>query len=96
MVFEYSYEKNELLKRTRNISFETVVVLVLENKIIDIIENPNRENQYMYVFRYHNLIHVCPFVVDSDKVFLKAIFPNRKLAKLYEINEEDKNYEDKV
>lgn len=96
MVFEYSYEKNELLKRTRNISFETVIVLVLENKIIDIIEHPNRNNQYMYVFRYHNKIHVCPFVVDSDKVFLKTIFPNRKLAKLYENNEEDKNHEDKI
>jgi len=88
MIFEFSYAKNELLKRTRNISFETVIVLILENKIIDKIEHPDRKNEYMYVFRYHNKIHVCPFVTDSRKVFLKTIFPNRKLAKLYEDNEE--------
>ncbi len=87
MLFEYSVEKNNWLKVNRNISFETVITYVMENKIIDIINNPTRENQYMYVFNYEGLIHVCPFVISKDGIFLKSIFPNRKIARLYE--EED-------
>ena len=83
MLFEYSIEKNNWLKENRSISFETVITYVMENKIIDIINNPTRENQYMYVFKYENLIHVCPFILNKDGIFLKTIFPNRKIAKLY-------------
>ncbi len=87
MLFDYSVEKNNWLKVNRNISFETVITYVMENKIIDIINNPTRETQYMYVFNYEGLIHVCPFVISKDGIFLKSIFPNRKIARLYE--EED-------
>ena len=83
MVFEFSDEKNEKLKRTRNISFETVIVYVLENKILDIIEHPKRDNQYMYVLRFDDKVYVCPFVVEPDKIFLKTIFPSRKIAREY-------------
>lgn len=83
MVFEFSDEKNEKIKRTRNISFETVIVYVLENKILDIIEHPKRENQYMYVLRYDEKVYACPFVVEPDKIFLKTIFPSRKIAREY-------------
>jgi hypothetical protein len=83
VVFEFSDEKNEKIKRTRNISFETVIVYVLENKILDIIEHPKRENQYMYVLRYDEKVYACPFVVEPDKIFLKTIFPSRKIAREY-------------
>jgi len=88
MLFEYSIEKNNWLKTNRGISFETVITYVMEDKIIDIINNPTRKNQYMYVFKYEGLIHVCPFVISKEGIFLKSIFPNRKIAKLYEEEEE--------
>ena len=87
MLFEFSIEKNNWLKDNRGISFETVITYIMENKIIDIIINPTRDNQYMYVFKYEGLIHVCPFVMSKESIFLKTIFPNRKISKLYE--EED-------
>ncbi len=87
MLFEYSIEMNNWLKINRGISFETVVTYVMENKIIDIIHNPTRKNQFMYVFKYENLIHVCPFVNNANGIFLKTIFPDRKIAKLYEEKE---------
>lgn len=87
MLFEYSIEMNNWLKINRGISFETVVTYVMENKIIDIIHNPTRKNQSMYVFKYENLIHVCPFVNNANGIFLKTIFPDRKIAKLYEEKE---------
>ncbi|MDA3940077.1 MAG: toxin [Spirochaetia bacterium] len=87
MLFEYSVDKNNWLKENRGISFETVITYVMENKIIDIINNPTRENQFMYIFKYEDLIHVCPFVSNEDRIFLKTIFPNRKIAKLYEEDE---------
>ena len=87
MLFEYSIEKNNWLKRNRSISFETVITYVMEGKIIDIIHNPARENQYMYVFKYENLIYVCPFVISVEGIFLKTIFPDRRIAKLYKEKE---------
>ena len=83
MLFEYSIEKNNWLKTNRGISFETVITYIMENKIIDIINNPTRDNQYMYVFKYEGLIYVCPFVMSKEGIFLKTIFPNRKISKLY-------------
>lgn len=41
----------------------------------------------MYIFKYESLIHVCPFVINKEGIFLKSIFPNRKIAKLYEEEE---------
>ena len=87
MIFEYSIEKNNWLKMNRDISFETVITYVMENKIIDIIHNPTRKNQFMYVFKYADLIHVCPFVINANRIFLKTIFPDRKIAKLYQEKE---------
>ncbi len=88
MLFEYSIEKNNWLKTNRGISFETVITYVMENKVIDIIQNPTRDHQYMYVLKYEKLIYVCPFVIDKDGIFLKTIFPNRKIANLYEEEKE--------
>ncbi len=83
VIFEFSDEKNQKLKHIRDISFETVIVYVLEDKILDIIEHPKRENQYMYVLRYNEKVYVCPFVVEPEKIFLKTIFPSRKIAREY-------------
>ena len=41
--FDWSEDKNEVLKETRNISFEEVVFAISNEKILDVVEHPNKE-----------------------------------------------------
>jgi len=36
-------DKNSLLKRARNISFEQVVLAIEDNRVADVMEHPNQE-----------------------------------------------------
>ena len=50
--FEWNEEKNEKLKRERNISFEIIVSQIELGFLLDIVEQSNKErykNQNMYV-----------------------------------------------
>ena len=84
--FEWNEEKNEKLKKERNISFEIIVSQIELGYIIDIVEQPNKvkyKNQSIYVVEYDKYVYLVPFVEDEDKVFLKTIIPSRKATKKY-------------
>lgn len=84
--FEFNFEKNRLLKETRNISFEEVIALMDEDHIIDIIEHPNKEkynNQKIFVMLIANYVYLVPFVKTGKKIFLKTIIPSRKATAEY-------------
>lgn len=84
--FEWNEEKNEMLKRDRNISFEIMVSQIEMGYLLDIIEQSNKEkykNQRIFVVEYENYAYLVPFVEDADKVFLKTIIPSRKATKKY-------------
>ena len=84
--FEWNEEKNEKLKRERNISFEIIVSQIELGYLLDIVEQPNKEkyeNQNIYVVEYEKCAYLVPFVEDADKVFLKTIIPSRKATKKY-------------
>lgn len=83
---DYSPEKNLFLKQTRNISFDEIASAIEEEKILDIIEHPNNKkypNQKIYVININDYVYLVPFVKQKNKIFLKTIFPSRKLTKLY-------------
>ena len=84
---EWDNEKNEILKQTRDISFEEVKIAVLEDKIIDVIPHFNTKfsHQEIMILLLKNYIHYVPFVQDEEKIFLKTIVPSRKLNKIYNI-----------
>jgi uncharacterized DUF497 family protein len=42
-IFRWDNEKNELLKSTRGVCFEQVVLLMERGEVLDTIEHPNRE-----------------------------------------------------
>ena len=42
-LFAWNIEKNELLKRTRQICFEEVVLAIDFGFLLDVLENPNQE-----------------------------------------------------
>lgn len=84
--FDWNEEKNERLKRERNISFETIVAQIERGNLIDIMEHPNKQkhgNQDMYVIEYDNYAYLVPFVEDEEKIFLKTIIPSRKATRKY-------------
>ena len=84
--FEWSLEKNELLKRTRGVCFEDVVQAIDENDIIAVGPHPNRvqfPHQQIFVVNIRSYIYKVPFVEDGEKYFLKTIIPDRILRKKY-------------
>jgi len=86
--FNYSPEKNSFLKQTRGVSFEEVeLAIVEENNVLDIISHPNQAkypNQRIYVLNIDNYVYLVPFVAQGEnEIFLKTIFPSRKLTKKY-------------
>lgn len=86
--FYYSQEKNTYLQNIRGICFKDVELAIEdEGRVLDIIDHPNKAkypDQKMYVLNINNYAYVVPFVKHSEnKIFLKTIFPSRKLTKQY-------------
>jgi len=83
---EWSEEKNELLKRTRNVCFEDVILGLQSGKLLDIVPhfNPSKyPNQKLLIITINEYTYYVPFVEDNEKVFLKNIIPSRKYHKQY-------------
>ncbi len=77
---EWNEEKNKLLKETRKIDFE-MFIEDIKNKNYEIIDNKNYSNQKIFVIIKYNYPYCIPYVEDEEKIFLKTIYPNRKLKK---------------
>jgi len=89
--FDWDENKNILLKETRNISFEEVVLSIANNKLLEIVEHPDKQkypNQKMFIVEIREYACIVPFVEDNDKYFLKTIYPSREATKKY-LNKEE-------
>ena len=76
--------KDITLKLQRGISFEEISELILNKQYIDIIKNPTRANQRIFIIKINNYIFAVPFVIDKDlNIVLKTAYPSRKLQKKY-------------
>ena len=86
MKINWSAEKNALLKRTRNVSFEDVENAIMHDRILDIIPHHNQEkypHQELMIIQIRNYTYYVPFVMNSEEIFLKNIIPSRKYHKQY-------------
>ncbi|MGP1455913.1 MAG: toxin [Treponema sp.] len=86
MIFDWNNEKNMMLKRDRNISFERVIIAIQQDGVLDILEHPNKEkypNQILILVEVDRYVYVVPGVLDNDICFLKTIFPSRKYTAQY-------------
>ena len=84
--FSWSYEKNELLKKERKVSFEEVVLCIEKGQLLDILERPNQEKypgQRMFVINIRGYACLVSFVETEDEILLKTIIPSRKATKKY-------------
>ena len=85
-MIDWNTEKNERLKKERNISFETISEKIISKDIIDIIKHPNHAkypNQKVFIIEVNDYIYYVPFIEDEDKIFLKTIIPSRKATNKY-------------
>ena len=87
MKFEWDPEKNEQLKRERNISFEKIIFHLSQGDVWKIADHPDQENypgQKIYFVIVENYIYLVPHVIEKDYIFLKTIIPSRKATKIYQ------------
>jgi len=86
-VFDWDDEKNKLLIEERGISFEEIVFCISRpGGLLDVIEHPNAEKygaQKVFIVAARGYVYAVPFVEDSKRVFLKTIYPSRKLTRQY-------------
>lgn len=90
----FNDEKNQLLKSTRGIGFDEVLIFIKTGNVLDDLEHPapDRTNQRIYLIKIESYVYVVSYVIDKSKheIYLKTIYPSRKYAKHYlkgEINE---------
>lgn len=84
--FRWGVEKNELLKAARGVSFESIVVAVESDGLLDIVTHPNDEkypNQRVLVVSFNGYVYLVPFVEEADYFFLKTVIPSRKATRDY-------------
>jgi hypothetical protein len=84
--FDWNDDKNTMLKRTREVSFEQVELAIASGDLIDRLKHPNSEkypNQKVFLVRIEDYIYSVPYVEDEEKIFLKTIIPDSKATKKY-------------
>ncbi len=93
-IVRFGYEKNELLKKDRGVSFDDVVLALETGNLLDDIEHPNKErypNQDIFIIfiMIKNYVYLVPYVETEKEIFLKTIIPSRKMTKKYKKGTKD-------
>ena len=86
MKITWDDEKNNLLKRERGISFEDFVRKIEEGRLLGNIKHPNSDkypNQKVFIVELESYVYLIPYVCDKEVIFLKTVFPSRKMTKKY-------------
>jgi len=84
--YNFNRVKNAKLKLERGISFEEIIAAIEKGKLLDIIKHNNQKkfgHQKIYVIDIENYVYLVPFVKNDNEIFLKTIFPSRKMTKKY-------------
>lgn len=84
--FSWDTDKNEQLKKERNISFEEVVFYIERGQLLDIVEHPNQEKyagQKIFIVNVSEYAHLVSVVENEREIFLKTIIPSCKATKKY-------------
>jgi uncharacterized DUF497 family protein len=86
MKYDWNPDKNERLKRERNISFEEIVFHLSQGDVWKTSDHPNQTDypgQRIYFVIVDGYIHLVPHVIEKDTIFLKTIIPSRKATRDY-------------
>jgi len=92
MKYEWNPQKNERLKKERNISFEQVIFHLLQGDVWKIADYPDQRKypgQKIYFVIVEDYIYLVPHIIEKEYIFLKTIIPSRKATKIYQEQQED-------
>jgi len=85
-LIRWNSEKNEWLKRNRNLCFEDVLIAFEQQKLLVKMEHPNKTkypNQQIFIIDINNYAYLVPYVESESEIFLKTIIPSRVMTKKY-------------
>jgi uncharacterized DUF497 family protein len=94
MRFEWDPQKNELLKSTRDISFEAIVVHLALGDLWRVADHPDQARypeQRLFFVVVDEYVHIVPYEERGKVIWLITIIPSRKATRDYleEKNETD-------
>ena len=94
--FKWNAEKNLQLKNnlSRAVCFEDMVTAIEGGGLLDDVEHMNSvkyPHQRMFIVLHNNYVYGVPYVPDESGVFLKTIYPSRKLTEIYLKGSDDEN-----
>jgi uncharacterized DUF497 family protein len=84
--FNWNEDKNRKLRKSRNISFEQIVLATDDGKLLDVLQHQNKGrylDQFVLIVDIRNYAYVVPFVEDGESYFVETIYPSRKATKTY-------------
>ncbi|MCK9365291.1 MAG: BrnT family toxin [Syntrophales bacterium] len=93
MKYEWNPEKNEWLKDERHVSFEQIIIHLSRGDVWKITDHPDQSiypGQKLYFVIVDGYIHIVPYVIEKECIFLKTIIPSRKATKMYKEELESK------
>lgn len=83
-MIRWDEEKERWLQMNRGISFQEIADRILAGEYVDMLENPSRPGQDIFVLAIRDYTWVVPFVLEEDDhLFLKTAYPSRKFHKGY-------------
>ena len=83
---QWNPEKNSILKERRAICFEDIQVAIQEGNLLETIDHQNSTtypNQFILIVKVQEYVYSVPCIVEETGLFLKTIYPSRKLTKQY-------------
>tara|TARA_B100000683_G_scaffold242663_1_gene251544 strand:+ start:42 stop:311 length:270 start_codon:yes stop_codon:yes gene_type:complete len=86
VVFDWDNSKNEKLQKERQISFERIVIAIEDGKLLEVLENPNRQeyaHQLLLLVEIDQYVWVVPTIQEKDRYFMITAFPSRKYTREY-------------
>jgi uncharacterized DUF497 family protein len=86
MKYEWNSDKNEELKKERNLSFEKIIYHLSRGDVWKTADHPDQAKypgQKLYFIIIDAYIYIVPHVISKEHIFLKTIIPSRKATKLY-------------
>ena len=83
--YAWSASKDAWLRENRKVAFKDVVAAIENGCLLADIPNPssNFPHQRAYVVRLVDYVVMVPYIRDQDGVFLKTIYPDRKMRRRF-------------
>lgn len=85
-IYNWNFEKNQLLLKERGISFERIVFETSLGNELDVMFHHNQDKypgQMISMVEVDGYVYAVPFVESDTEIFLKTIIPNCKATKQY-------------